>query len=212
MGMRLHEIHPSLVHAPLVLLPTAAVLDLAAAARKDTRLSELGGRFWQAGVVSGLVAGVAGMAASQEVDTVAPTKRTIFRHGIGNLGLMSVALGLATWRSRHPASVFTGVLGLAAAGATFYAASLGGEVVYGYGAAVRSLTSTAASPPIRSAQALPTFLRDVAAGARWLLGGAWRRLVHGEEVRPVERRVEPSFPERLPTPAPGPEAPPPAPI
>ncbi len=35
MGMRIHELHPSLIHAPLTLLPAASLVDLWAASRRD---------------------------------------------------------------------------------------------------------------------------------------------------------------------------------
>lgn len=182
MAMRVHEIHPSIIHAPLVLLPTASVLDIIAATTGDRRLSQLSEKFWIAGTVSGLLAGLAGMAASQEVKPDEQANDMMYLHGIGNLGLVVAAMGVTTWRARNPASVVTGMLGLAASTAAIYTAYLGGEVVYGHGVGVKSLTGTAESPKILSAQAPATFVRDAVAGAWWLLSSAWKRLVHKEAV------------------------------
>src|SRR5262245_21965638 len=129
MGMRVHEIHPSLIHAPLVLLPTAAVLDIIAATRRDARLSRISEKFWIAGTTSGLVAGLAGMAASQEVKADSTANDMMFLHGIGNLGLVLAAAGITAYRTCCPASVGTGVIGLAASTAAIYTAYLGGEIV-----------------------------------------------------------------------------------
>ena len=47
MPLRTHELHPSLVHAPLVLLPATAVVDLLAATRPlDRRLDRTARRLW----------------------------------------------------------------------------------------------------------------------------------------------------------------------
>ena len=42
MAMRVHELHAASTHAPLVLLPAAALVDLAAAVSGDRRQAALG--------------------------------------------------------------------------------------------------------------------------------------------------------------------------
>jgi uncharacterized membrane protein len=45
--LRTHELHPSLVHLPLTLLPAAALADLAAALRPhDRRLDRTAATLW----------------------------------------------------------------------------------------------------------------------------------------------------------------------
>src|SRR5512133_4063581 len=69
MPMRTHELHPSLVHAPLALLPMTAFVDVAAAMRpRDRRLDRFGARLWWTTAGVALATGLAGMAASQEVE------------------------------------------------------------------------------------------------------------------------------------------------
>ena len=104
MPMRTHELHPSIVHAPLVLLPATAVLDLMAALRpRDRRLDRAARRLWWATAGGALVVGLTGMAASQEVELREDRGRDMmFLHGIGNFGLVLAALGVAAWRDPQP--------------------------------------------------------------------------------------------------------------
>jgi uncharacterized membrane protein len=75
--MLLHELHPSVVHAPLALLPTATVADLIAVATSDGAWEKVGRRLWVAGSLSALFAGVAGLAASQEVRMREPDRSAV---------------------------------------------------------------------------------------------------------------------------------------
>lgn len=184
MVMRTHELHPSLIHAPLVLLPAAALVDLAAAAapRGDRAAERAGRTLWWAAAGSALLAGLAGMAASQEVETRSDRSRDMmFLHGIGNLGLVVAALGVATWRARNRASYTSAVTGLAATGAAAYTAYLGGELVYAYGVGVEALGGApAAAPALFSRQGVARLGRDAVRGLQWLLSrGA--RAVSGQE-------------------------------
>jgi uncharacterized membrane protein len=172
--MRVHELHAASVHAPLALLPTAAAVDLVAAITGNRSHARLGRALWWIGAGSGLWAGLAGAAASQEIR--ADDQRTadmIWLHGLGNAALLAGALGLATWRTGRGPSVLVSVLGLTASAASLYTAYLGGEMVYGRGVGVSSMphyldTGVGNSPPVLSRRAPSTFLRDVVAGLRWL--------------------------------------------
>jgi uncharacterized membrane protein len=186
MSMRTHELHPSLVHAPLVLLPAAAMVDLLAAlSPRDRRLDRAGAGLWWGTVAAGLAAGLAGMAASQEIEL--PDERArdrMFVHGIGNVALLLSALGVASWRSRHRASLTSAATGLLAAGAATYTAYLGGELVYSDGAGVKPLGgAAAAAPALFSRQAPGRLGRDAVRGLRWLLS-------RGLEAVSGRRRVD----------------------
>jgi uncharacterized membrane protein len=178
MGMHLHELHAAAVHAPLVLLPTAAAVDLAAAITGNRSHARLGRTLWIAGSSSALFAGLAGAAASQEVRARDPnTSDMLWLHGIGNLGLIAGAAAIAVWRVARPPSVTVSVLGLAASAISGYTAYLGGEMVYGHGVGIRAMPSYTLSgaknsPPLLSRRAPGTFLRDAIAGLRWLFGRA----------------------------------------
>ena len=193
MAMKLHELHPSMIHAPLVLLPTAALVDFAAAGTRGTRLSRTGATLWTLGAGAGLLAGLAGMAASQEVkaDDKA-VDDAMWLHGIGNLGLVVAAASMALFRMRRRPSVTSAVIGLAASGASIYTAYLGGELVYGSGVGVKSMSERAQAgvkpgvPDVLSAQAPGRFLRDALQGFTWLVRRA-AALISGEQ--PFERKA-----------------------
>ncbi len=178
MAIQLHELHPMLIHAPLVLLPGAAATDVAAASSrwglKRLALDVAGRKLWWAGVGSALAAGLAGMAASQEIRLEDDEARdAMWLHGMGNLGILLAGTGLAAWRSSHRASTLSAVLGASAVGAAVYTAWLGGELVYTHGAGVKGLPAGARagvedSPHLLSASAPWRFLRDAARGMAWL--------------------------------------------
>lgn len=183
MAMRTHELHPALVHAPLALLPTAAIADLfAASSPRDRRLDRTARALWWATAGSGLAAGLAGMAASQEVELRTDRARDMmFLHGIGNVGLVVAALGIATWRSRNRASLTSALAGLVAASAATYTAYLGGQLVYAHGAGVTSVGGAAAETPALFSRAGPARLGlDAMRGLGWLLSRA-RRAASGRQ-------------------------------
>jgi uncharacterized membrane protein len=181
--MRVHELHAATVHAPLALLPTAAALDLVAAVTGNASHARLGRTLWWIGAGGGVLAGLAGAAASQEIR--ADDERTddmIWLHGVGNAALVAGALGIAGWRSKHGPSVLVSTLGLLASAASLYTAYLGGEMVYGRGVGVNAMprylrSGVGDSPRITSPEAPRTFVRDALAGFAWLFRRA------GEVIR-----------------------------
>lgn len=183
MAMKLHEIHPSVIHAPLALLPAAAIVDVMAAtsSRRIRRyaLDRVGRRLWWLGVGTAAFAGLAGMAASQEIHLEEERARdAMWLHGIGNTGILIAAAGLAAWRSGHRATAATAGVGAAAVTAALYTAWLGGSLVYTHGAGVKAAeprgTVHVDAPRILSAAAPWAFVRDAVHGFVWLLrrGGA----------------------------------------
>ncbi|HEY5677224.1 MAG TPA: DUF2231 domain-containing protein, partial [Myxococcales bacterium] len=177
--MQLHELHPSVVHAPLALLPAAAVVDILAATTPSRirrfALDRAGRRLWWIGVGSAAFAGLAGLAASQEVQLDDPRARdAMWLHGMGNTVILLASAGLATWRSGHRATGITAGIGAAAVGAAVYTAWLGGSLVYTHGAGVAAMPPDGRawigdSPPLLSARAPWVLLRDAARGLGWLL-------------------------------------------
>ncbi|MBI3181861.1 MAG: DUF2231 domain-containing protein [Myxococcales bacterium] len=178
MAIRLHELHPILVHAPLSALPAAAICDLAAVARRDRLLARLGSKLWMVGAGGALLAGVAGMAASQEVRTAGKrSKDVMFLHGIGNLALALCALGLTFWRQRHRPTAASAAVGVASTLAAAYTGYLGGELVYDYAVGVKAgelVISREESPPLFSGQAARKLFSDAALGAAWLFRELFR--------------------------------------
>jgi uncharacterized membrane protein len=183
--MRTHELHPSIVHAPLVLLPATAVVDLLAAMRPfDRRLDRVGRRLWWGTAGGALLVGLTGMAASQEIELRDDRARDMmFLHGIGNFGLVLSAFGVAAWRARNRATLTSAVAGLLASAASVYTAYLGGELVYSHGAGVKALGGAAAqSPALFSAQAPGRLARDAVRGLAWLLSRGQRAVSGRQKV------------------------------
>ncbi len=185
MAMQVHEIHPSVIHFPLATLPAAAIVDvLAASARPPRRyaLDAVGRTLWWIGVGAAAVAGMAGMAASQEIHLEDDQAHdAMWLHGMGNTAILLASAGLAAGRSRHRATAVTAGIGTAAVAAALYTAWLGGELVYTHGAGVKAMPPGAgariAEPtPVLSVRAPWVLARDAARGLGWLMGRG-RRLV-----------------------------------
>jgi len=190
MGMHVHELHAASTHAPLVLLPAAALVDLAAAMSGDRRQDALGRKLWWLGVGAGALAGVAGMAASQEIKAEeARSEDMMWLHGAANFTILLGATGVALWRTFRRPSLGSAAIGLGACAAAMYTAYLGGEMVYAHGVGVRTMpwiapTGIRKSPPVLSTAAPGTFVRDVVKGFAWLV----RRTVRAFSGRqPVSR-------------------------
>jgi uncharacterized membrane protein len=191
MAMKLHELHPSMIHAPLVLLPAAAAVDLVASQNDRPSTERFGAKLWWWGTGAGWLAGLAGMAASQEVKGGdQEVDDAMYLHGIGNFGIVLAATGMAIYRSFRRPSVTSATIGLAACGAAIYTAYLGGELVYGSGVGVKAMSEKAKAgvqpgvPDLLSAQAPLRLLADAAKGLAWLLGRTME-LISGQ--KPLEK-------------------------
>lgn len=203
MSLRLHELHPVLVHLPLSALPAAVLCDAVALARRDPRLARLGSGLWTAAATGALLAGVAGLAASQEVRVKGERQvDLLFLHGLGNLFLSATAFSLAGWRLlRRPsfASCAAGVVATLAAGYTSY---LGGELVYDHAVGVKrpeAPISREESPRLLSRPAPKKLVLDAKKGAAWLFAELGRRLAPRE--RPAagpQRRAHAPKAEEIP--------------
>jgi uncharacterized membrane protein len=185
MPLRTHELHPALVHAPLVLLPATAVVDLLAAlSPRDRRLDRAARRLWWATAGGSLFVGLTGMAASQEIELKSDHARDMmFVHGIANFALVLSAFGVASWRARNRASLTSALTGLFATGASLYTAYLGGELVYSHGAGVKALGGAATgTPPLFSREGPGRLARDAVLGLRWLLSRGYRAVTRQQLV------------------------------
>ncbi len=186
MTTRTQELHAMLVHSPLTLLPSAVLVDVAAAVSGDRAWDKTARRLWWATSAAGVVAGVAGLAASQEVKL--DTQRTrdmLVKHGVGNVAVVLGALGIAAWRTGHRASWVSGVLGVGSLALVGYSAWLGGELVYSHGVGVNALTMSETererrSPPLFSREAPARLVSDAIKGWGWLMNRARRLLASSE--------------------------------
>lgn len=202
MEMRVHELHPTLIHAPLALLPSTVVVDLAAALTGNPKLDNAARTLWWTTAASGLLAGFAGMAASQEVKADKHSRDMMFLHGLCNVGIVLGAFGVAAWRTGHRSSLLSSLVGMGAFALATYTGWLGGEMVYTHGVGVKDLTMKGEdldvlSPALATRQAPMRLLRDAVKGLGWLLGRA-RQVFSGREqldpsafgVKAVEQKLE----------------------
>src|SRR5262245_26109868 len=86
MKVRLHEMHAALVHAPLALLPVAVILEVAALVSGNRTTAHIGTMLWQATAASAVLAGLTGLAASQQVKAEDRTSNDmVWVHAAGNV-------------------------------------------------------------------------------------------------------------------------------
>jgi uncharacterized membrane protein len=204
--MLLHELHPAVVHAPLALLPTAAVADLIAVTTGDRAWAKVARRVWVAGTLGGVFAGVAGLAASQEVRMDSPRARDMtFLHGVGNAVILVGAMGVTAWRLKREPTVLSTVLGLAACGLAVYTASLGGKMVYELGVGINPMPEdspqgTLKGPPLLSARAPVVLVKDALQGVKWLVSRARELLTGSRPLAPGAEGLRSSEDATLPLP------------
>lgn len=139
MTLRLSEIHPTLVHYPIALLPASIALDAAGRATGDRGLSRAGAVLMPAALGGALAAAAAGILAqgasrfrSRESHEQLVTHRTL------NAALTVTMAAMTAHRLRHRGPPGPGYLlvGLAAVGAMAYSAYLGGRMTYEHGVGV----------------------------------------------------------------------------
>lgn len=137
MPMRLHEVHPSLVHFPVTLLPLAVGADTLGRLTRSRRLMWLGKWAMAGSAVAGALAGVFGLVAQEEVNVEGESMDLLITHRNLNLGVVTLAGALAARRARkeRPSLRYLAA-GAGAVAGIFYSAYLGGMVVYAHGAGV----------------------------------------------------------------------------
>jgi uncharacterized membrane protein len=137
MSMRLQEVHPSLVHYPLALLPTSLTADLLGRVTGSSALLELGRQTMPLAAASGALAGVFGLVAQEAVRTEGRTTDLLITHRNLNLAVVTALTALAAKRARakKPGWGYLAV-GFAALATAAYSAYLGGNMVYQHGVGV----------------------------------------------------------------------------
>ena len=137
MPMRLQEVHPSIVHFPIALLPVALGSDALGALVKSEALLGAGRRLMPVAAISAVVAAGTGLVAQEEVKAERRAHDLLVTHRNLNVVLVGLVTTLAVVRSKaaRPSVGYlaAGMLGLA--GMT-YRAYLGGTMVYGHGLGV----------------------------------------------------------------------------
>jgi uncharacterized membrane protein len=154
MAVRLHEVHPSLVHYPLVLFPASVLADLLGRLTGSRALMSLGAKLMPIAAGSAVVTGAAGLVAQEAVKAEGQAHELLATHRNMNLGLIAAAVAMSVLRARK-AEPGTGYLlaGVGAIAAMNFTAYLGGKMVYEHGLGVRPAggLDEARSPEIRRA-------------------------------------------------------------
>jgi uncharacterized membrane protein len=190
MAMRLHELHPTIVHFPLALLPASLTLDLAGKLSGNRGLMQ-SGRYLAAGAVaSTAAAGIAGLVAQQIVRTDGAAHDTLVTHRNLNLALFGItsALVAARMRRERPGWGYLAA-GLAGYAAMNYTAYLGGRMVYTHGVGVEAAGRAQPTDSIELrrdtiGRALQMSVRHIAQG----VARVFRELSHGEFAPLLNRR------------------------
>ena len=137
MAVRFREVHPAVVHAPIVLFPLAVVADVLGRVTRRRPLREAGRHLMPIAAVSAAAAALTGLVAQHEVQADGPARDTLVTHRNVNLAVVGLTTLLATWRWRQrTASPGYLALGLAGVGLLGYSALLGSKMVYAYGVGV----------------------------------------------------------------------------
>ena len=138
MAIKLQEIHPSLVHYPIALLPMSIGADLLARVTGSRRLATVGQVLMPVAAATAAVSAAAGLVAAVEVKAEGEAAALLTTHRNMNLSLTAVSAAMAVWRMREEeAGPGYLALGLAGLGALGYSAYLGGKMVYEHGMGVK---------------------------------------------------------------------------
>ena len=139
MTLRLQEVHPSLVHFPIALLPVSIGADVVGRATGNRGLLETARHTMEIAAVGAALAGISGLVAQEEVNVEGETMDMLITHRNLNITATLLMSALALWRNRRyrPSLGYLG-LGLAGVGALTYSAYLGGSLVYRHGVGVKA--------------------------------------------------------------------------
>jgi uncharacterized membrane protein len=149
MSMRLSEIHPSLVHFPLALLPIAVGADTIGNATGNRELNYAGKLAIAGAAISASVAGLFGLIAQEEVSLDNEGEKILLTHRTLNVGTLAVLTAMAVYRAsrRKPSGGYL-VAGFSALAVTLFSAYLGGKLVYDHGAGVKRVGAGTSDPEI----------------------------------------------------------------
>lgn len=144
--MRLQEIHPSLVHMPLALLPLGLAADVLGELTGSDDVLAFGRIATVLAGVTGLAAATSGLVAQSETDAQGEVHDLLVSHRTLEATTTLSTLVLAVLRGRRKGpSTATLLLGTGSLGIALWGALLGGKLVYEHGLGVAREGETA--PP-----------------------------------------------------------------
>jgi uncharacterized membrane protein len=177
MAMRLHELHPSLVHFPLAFYPFSLATDTIGRLTGSRSLLNCGrmGIALTAGSVA--LAGLAGLIAQEEVNVEGPAGDMLVTHRNLNIAFLALTTAMTVRRLRRTRPSLRYLLvGFAGLGAALYSAYLGGNMVYEHGVGVKPAGGIARG---HAPQLWPSRAGEV---ARHALGDAKAGVQHAVEA------------------------------
>jgi uncharacterized membrane protein len=137
MGVRLEQLHPVLVHAPIVLVPLSIGADLLGGATGSGPLLSFGRTAIRIAAAGAAASVVTGLIAGEEVNVEGPSMDMLMTHRNLNVIATVVTGGMTAWRRTHREPTLgylaTGMMGV---GVLTYTAYLGGKLVYETGVGV----------------------------------------------------------------------------
>lgn len=197
MAIKLHEVHPSLVHFPIALFPVALGADTVGWATGSKSLLKVGKWGMLAAVGSAGLAALAGLVAQTETRQEGRARDYLVTHRNLNAAFMTLATELVRRRlfKRRPSLGYlaTGYVTLAT---MVYATYFGGKMVYEHGVGVRAADGIR---PGHAPEIVPGRGRAVArhamADARQGAFDAVEQLARGEIAPALLRGEHPLSPE-----------------
>ena len=137
MAIRLEQLHPSLVHLPIALLPLAIGTDLLGTITGRRSIHAFGRGAIAMAAVGAALSAVTGLIASEEVNVEGASRDKLMTHRNLNAVATIVASAMAVWRARHgaPTAAYFGV-GILGMSVLAYTSYLGGQLVYEFGVGV----------------------------------------------------------------------------
>jgi uncharacterized membrane protein len=203
MAIRMHEIHPAVVHFPLTLLPLAIGVDIAERLTGRRVWRKVGRAAMPMAAVGASVAAIAGLIAQEEVTADGRAGELMVTHRTLNLAGTGLTVALAIWRvsERRPSASYM-VAGIATLAAMGYSAYLGSKMVYDYGVGVDAAGGIAprggvALRPQRMGAAIVRAARETVSGAAHALQDAGQgKLLPGIGKKDVPGRSRKKSPAR----------------
>lgn len=149
--MKLWEVHPAIVHFPIAFLLAAVAVDLWSVRRPREVLVRSAAGLYVAGVLSGILAAVAGVAAWLTAPHDASVHTAMIWHPVFAASSLALFTLVARWRWKgrtRPPAPLERAAAVAAAGLLLVAASLGGHLVFRGGAGVTAPREGTRPPPV----------------------------------------------------------------
>lgn len=137
MAMKIHELHPALVHFPIALMPVSLIADLLGRLTGNERLLDLGRTTMPLTAASNALAGAAGLIAQETVQGSDEASSMLVTHRTLNTAALLITSLMAIRRvsQKRPGIAYLG-LGFGTLAMVTYGAYLGSKMVYARGMGV----------------------------------------------------------------------------